>query len=275
MKKHYILVILACALVTLVPSRNSIVSAHDEDDAGSDVKVELRESNSIRAKAPTAVERLEKLRMEQEIKLKERLNATSSMRTGDDRMDDRMENRMEDKRPVGINARVASSTLRERMESRMENVKKLRMDEFKKRQKNIVSQLERALNNLKQIRSRLVSRIEKAESSGRDMTEPRRLITIADTKIDLAAKGIADFASHNASTTTASATTTVESDDEVDLTKPRQINVEVIKSIKDAHRALVDVVISIAHNMGVKCSRDDDSIHCEANTTVEATTTTP
>jgi hypothetical protein len=147
----------------------------------------------------------------------------------------------------------------------------VRLDIFKAQKTRLITQLELALNNLKQIRARIFSRIEKAESSGRTMTEARQKIAIADAKIVVAVQEIAKLAGFTPNATSTATTTATSTSPElspiIELGKARQLGEAAIKAIKDVRRALVDVTISIAHNMGVRCQVDGDGIKCNANAT--------
>ncbi len=121
----------------------------------------------------------------------------------------------------------------------------MRKEEFMIRKATLVRQLGIALNNLKQIRERISARINKVSAEGRNMTEAKRLLVIADGKITIAGQAITALAAINP---TASSTVTASST--IDLTKPRQAGDAAIKALKDAHKALVDVVVAIAQNMG-------------------------
>ncbi len=61
--------------------------------------------------------------------------------------------------------------------------RELELHLFKMHKDILVRQLNLAVTNLKQIRERIVSRIAKAETSGRNMTEPKALLVTADAKI--------------------------------------------------------------------------------------------
>lgn len=144
------------------------------------------------------------------------------------------------------NIRAASSTLEKR-----EILKEARNDVFKAKQDKLIKELTLSLNNLKQIRTRVSNRIDKAVSEGKNMTEPKRLLVGADQKIKVAEEAIKSLptmvpppvpAVKNASTT--------EDNRIVSLEKPRQIGEDAIKKIKVAKDALNAVVVSIAKNMG-------------------------
>jgi len=145
-------------------------------------------------------------------------------------------------------------------------------DVFAAQQMRVVRQLQLALDNLKQIQTRLQSRIEKAEQSGRNMTEPKALMAVATTKVMTAQsaidalKGItpspiispinSTSTGTSTATTTTTATTTATSSSTtggiVDLKQPRKAADNAIKAVKDAREALNAVVRSVAKNMGLK-----------------------
>ena len=127
----------------------------------------------------------------------------------------------------------------------------IRKDEFTTRKDTLAKQLDISIQNLKQIRERINSRITKAEQDGRDMTEAKRLLVIADTKITLAEQALTTF---KAVTPTASSTASTT----LDMSKPRQVADQAISSSKNAHEALVAVVQAIAHAMGLDLGNTND-----------------
>ncbi len=131
---------------------------------------------------------------------------------------------------------------------RREIRKDMRMDIFRIRKDAIIKQLTVSLNNLKQIRDRIASRIEKAASEGRDMTNAKSALVAADAKILVAINAVEALKAYTAPTATTTASST---DPIVDLTKPRQVGDAAIKAVKAAHEALVAVVRAIAHAMGL------------------------
>src|SRR6185369_8929686 len=101
----------------------------------------------------------------------------------------------------------------------------------------------------------------KAEQSGRTMTNAKNLLVIADQKITSAQSAIDTLANLSATSTIATstqATSTASTTTEVDLGKPRVIGSAAIRAVKDAQRALKDVVVAIAHSMGLKLGGDDN-----------------
>jgi uncharacterized protein YxeA len=146
------------------------------------------------------------------------------------------------------------------------NGKEMLSDAFHARKKNIEKQLQNALNNLKQIRERINSRITKATASGRDMTKAKSLLTIADNKITVAQNTINNLIKSLTATSTATSTASTT----VDLTKPRAFATDAQKAIKSAQKALVDVVVAIAHAMGLKIGNN----YATSTQPINATTTT-
>jgi hypothetical protein len=136
----------------------------------------------------------------------------------------------------------------------------LHLGEFKNRQENIVHQMDTALSNLNQIRDRINSRITKEQANGVDMSASITLLATADAKIAIASTSIASLEAYTPAASSTASTT-------IDLNTPRQLAENAIKSVGDARKALQDVVISIAHALGIDLDR-------EATTTVATTTVT-
>ncbi len=134
-------------------------------------------------------------------------------------------------------------------EERKEIRKKSRLDAFKIRQTAMVRQLSLSISNLEQIAGRVADRISKAETSGRDMTQAKNLLTVAREKIaeaKIAVQSVKDYVPP-----TVTATTTSDAFVSVDLVKPREVGAEAIKAVKEAKESLVAVVRAIAHAMGL------------------------
>ncbi|MEI6396521.1 MAG: hypothetical protein WCO48_00365 [Candidatus Taylorbacteria bacterium] len=136
-----------------------------------------------------------------------------------------------------------------------DNRKELRVDIFKLQQNNITRQLERSLENLKQVSSRISARITKAEQSGKTMTSAKALLVIAEEKMTAAETAVALFVAYSptASSTIAS-TSTAATSTNIQLDKPRQVASTAITAIKSAKDALNAVVVSIAQDMGINLS---------------------
>jgi len=152
-------------------------------------------------------------------------------------------------------ARFATST---ELKNRA-NLKELRMDQFAWLHNNLLKQVNHALTGIKDVRTRVVNRITIAEQNGRNMTEARRLLGIADEKIVFAEQAInelANFVPPAISATNNSVTIATP----VILEKPRVIGKKALDAIKDAEKSLRDVIREIAKSMGLKIGQNDDLI---------------
>ena len=138
--------------------------------------------------------------------------------------------------------RVASST-----EDRKEIANQARLDVFKAKQDRLIKELTLAIENIKQIRNRVSSRIDKAASEGRNMTEPKKLLVGVDQKITVAQDAVKALSTMTPPAPKGATT----SPDMVNVEKPRQIGEDAIKKVKVAREALNAVVVSIAKHMGL------------------------
>lgn len=166
------------------------------------------------------------------------------------------------------------------------NLQKVEKNVFEVQKAHLVAQLNKALSNLEQVRGRIANRIQKAEASGRNMANAKALLVTADTKIVAARNAINAFAGVSVTTSvvnsTTTATTTVSGTTStsqtststviVELSKPRQVGAGAIQAIQDAKKALVEVVIAIAHSMGLKVGQDG-TISSSTPTTTSPTNT--
>jgi hypothetical protein len=132
---------------------------------------------------------------------------------------------------------------------------------MEERKRFATHQFQVAVDNLSNIRERLSSRIHKEQATGRDMTDALRLLAIADAKIKIASDTMASL---NTSAPTASSTVTASTT--ANLDSARKLSQEAQKEIRDAQKALNDVVVAIAHAMGLDLGLDK-------HVTVEATST--
>ena len=149
-------------------------------------------------------------------------------------------------------ARLASST--DIMRNR-EGAKEARIDDFALQQSNLVAQSQHALDQLKEVRAKIADKISAAEQSGKSMTEANSLLAIADQKIADAETAISVVSSYvppaiSAAGTEATASSTVP------LDRPRAIGKTAIDAVNQAKKALNDVVVAIAHAMGIKVGQD-------------------
>lgn len=260
MKKHYYLLILALAIVAILPpmvhaesgsSSDASVGIEAEDTSDDNKPASIRERLRIKTEAGEIKEdvrnKLLNGRMATSTRIEVRAMAST---THEERMEIRTERR-EDVKEVREDMRErirSASSSDDRREIRME----MRKDTFEIRKQALVKQLEVSLNNLKQIRDRIASRIEKAEDAGKDMNAARELLVIADEKIvaaEMAVDGIIVFTPTDYLAAAADGSS-VAANSTIDLTKPREMAETAIKAIKEAHKALVDVVRSIAQTLG-------------------------
>lgn len=251
-KTHYLLATIALAAVLTIPTMVGAQSA------------EIETSTTIRASS-TGPGVLHKMRTEVKVKgqnlkanqdsrndLMRRISTSTASSTHPKRDIQRgahqdiktLRSDMQEDRKLASTS-AARKALRADMEVRM----------FQIRKEMLVKQLNLALANLKQIRGRIVSRIEKAELSGRNMTEARTALVTADAKLGNAQTQINVLANLSTSTipttvgtsTDATGSTTIK----VKLDKARQVGETAITAVKEARNALVLVVRAIAHNMGM------------------------
>ena len=149
---------------------------------------------------------------------------------------------------VKVNKDIRNNTIASTTQEKREIRTEMRKDIYIIERNRIVNQLNLSVNNLKQIRIRIEARIEKATQAGRDMGKAKSLLVIADNKITLAKQAIDSLKSLEAtSTVSTNAASTI-----IKLEKPRQMGVGAIKAVNDARKALNDVVVAIAHGMGLK-----------------------
>lgn len=275
MKKHYYLLIIAVlALASFVPvavraESGSSSNSSTDDSFETEVEIEIEheedESDDDSTSRPASIR--EKLRIKtesSEVREDVRTKLVNNRIATSTRVEVRMMASTTNGERVEIRTerREDASEIREEMRERIRSASSsddhreirtdMRKDIFEVRKQALVKQLEVSINNLKQIRDRIVSRIEKAEDAGKDMSDARELLIIADAKIvaaEIAIDGIivfapTDYLAAAADSSSAAASTTI------DLTKPREMAETAIRAIKEAHGALVDVVRSIAQTLG-------------------------
>lgn len=132
----------------------------------------------------------------------------------------------------------------------------MRRDVFNIQRQKIAQQLELSIQNLKQIRARIDSRIKKEQQNGKDMSAAIKLLIIADTKIATATDTLNAFKAFSPKLIIiASSTPQVTSNvtqQVIHLDVARQMMTIVQKDIKDAKKSLTDIVVAIAHAIGQK-----------------------
>lgn len=266
MKKHYyIYIVLALALATSLPV--AVRAQEDTDDSatlppaqetmqkppvppqgtaprpGAPVPAALREqlrnkNENIQNNVEVRNKMLENRRVG--TSTRPMIASTTRMERKDIR-DERREDVMDLRREGREDIRNATNT-QERREIRRD----MRKDIFEVRKNALLKQLAVSVENLKQVRDRIASRIEKAAATGRDMTAAKSALVTADAKITAALAAIDTFKSYTPPAPSATST-----DQSVGLDKPRQVADAALKAVKDAHESLTVVVRAIARAMGL------------------------
>lgn len=274
MKKHYYLYAIAIlALIAVLPTVTKAEQGSDDATSNTSASAQINTTAGVRILTP-----LEKLRAAkdareaniqknedsrnailQRIEIEKRkLGSTTPPRLvikNDIRMI--ASSTRAERQEIGDDRRAEAKNIRQEGREDMRNAsssgerreirKDMRKDEFKARKEAITRQLNVTLKNLKQIRARISSRIDKAVLEGRDMTKVKSLLVIADGKITLAEQAVNALVALNPTASSTTATSTPS----VDLGKPREVGDAAIKALQKAHEALVAVVVAIAHSMGL------------------------
>jgi hypothetical protein len=150
------------------------------------------------------------------------------------------------------------------------------LDLLKNKKDTLGKQLDVALKNLVDLRKRIGTRIEKDRNAGKDLSTVTPLLKIADTKL-MAAKQAVDavknYKPENSSTSPASSqnASTSQSNRLVDLKTIRTLVDKAQMAIKDAHKALNDVVVAIAKISG---NREDKKLPASPSATSPANSPT-
>ena len=118
---------------------------------------------------------------------------------------------------------------------------------LKERKDNLIKQLNVAIKNLTDLRKRIGSRIEKDRMAGKDLSSVSELLKIADAKLVIARDSVKAVQDYTPSTKEQLATTTTDSPTKlINLDQIRTLVDKSRAAIKDAHKALNDVVVAIA-----------------------------
>ncbi len=257
-KRNIALTMAALALVIALPAITRAEEGHDEADtqksAREQLRMENREADATKKRELSAIST--STRIIKNLKPEEVKNAIKEVRSD-----------IKDARKTATSSQIRKE---------LKRVEKFEI--FKIQHARLVRQLNLAVDNLKQIRDRLASRITKAEQSGRNMNEAKNLLSVADTKITAARQAIVTLSTYIPTATSTATSTEPTASTTVDLQKPRQIGEAAIKAVKDAHKALVDVVRSIAKNMGFRTGQATTTTPTNSpspTATTTATTTTP
>lgn len=215
------------------------------------------------------------------VPVREKIRAEVKTMVGGEREDGALRNRLLEQRPALASTTMASTTrarIEDRIETRNDRIEqgdkireearnerriasssadrlairaKAYLDAFKNRQEALVKQLNLSVSNLEQIIGRVSDRIDKVAATGRDMTEAKQLLTVANDKLAIAkstVQAVADYMppSMGTASTTASSTDLI-----VNLEKPREIGAKAIEAVKATREAITEVVKAIAHAMGL------------------------
>lgn len=137
----------------------------------------------------------------------------------------------------------ASSTLafKALKDERGELIRKMKTREFEVRKNALVLELNLSLKNLVNIRARIAERITNLETQGKNVTDAKANLLVADDKLAKARIAVDLFASTNTTPVVSTPTTTpspTTGESEVNLDNPRKIGNDAIKAVKDARDAL-------------------------------------
>ena len=231
-----------------------IVQAQDITiEAGTDAQIEIRPLPIDERPVPQRAAQIK-------ANIENRLEANKDARNA--LLEKKQEMRMELKADARMEKREqASASIMFKRDKRGAVAKKMEARAFEVRKAALLKLLTNSLENQTDIAARIESRIEKAEASGRTMTEARALLVTANEKHVKATAAVEALAALTPATSTVTASTTVEAD----LAKPRQVGDAAIKAVKESRDAYQKVVVAIAHNMGLKNEAN-------ASTTVEVQT---
>jgi hypothetical protein len=170
------------------------------------------------------------------------------------------------------NVRANQNLRNTKLDGRASTTRTILTTFFEIRRHIIESELQKALNNLKNVSSRIQSRIDKTSSSGRDMTDAKALLVTANVKI-LTAQNAIDAIKNLSATSTKSLIATSTASTTVDLNRPRLVAGNAQKDIKDAQKALNNVIVAIAKVMGLRLGNDNNKDRENSISSSTATTT--
>ena len=195
-------------------------------------------------------------------------SSTTKFQNIKERMEDRKENRQE-----------RQDDRQDRREDRQDNreqMKEMALDNLKQRRDDVTKNLDVAIRNLTELRKRIQNRIEKDRNSGKDMTKVNELLKVADQKLATAKNAVDSIKSYKPENSAVSSTTqnctsapcplpclnknNASSTDGqpkcivpfkvVALGPIRDLVEKAQNAIKDAHKALNEVVVAIAKISG-------------------------
>ncbi len=141
--------------------------------------------------------------------------------------------------------RASSTELFKKFKDEKREIKNTsKVNEFKIRKDALVKQLTLTLDNLTNIKGRISERISVLEGEGKDMTDAKSALTVAEGKLAVARTAVDALAKYVPVNSNGAAVESATAD--VELAKPRQIGDEAIKAVKDARDAFKEVVKYIA-----------------------------
>jgi hypothetical protein len=173
---------------------------------------------------------------------------------------------------------ISTTSLQVRLGEPGERREPMNFDMFRQRKENAAKQFEVAVNNLKNLRERIGSRIEKEQQNGKDMAKAKLLLGVADTKLT-ALKSAMDILKAYTPVKTdcevqprvANSTSTprgskdcinqpeVNASTTVNLDTARTLVENVQKAIRASQKALNDVIVEIAHSLGFKLGNPNEN----------------
>jgi membrane-associated HD superfamily phosphohydrolase len=151
-----------------------------------------------------------------------------------ERTEDRQENR-DDRRENRDELASKSQELRRNLEEKRDGE---RRDKLTKFWRKAAERLQKLINREKAMSQKIADRLERIQESGKDVTEQRRLLALADEAIQEAQDSLT-----NALTTLRAM---VDDNDPVAdiIATARELHKEVVGDIRVAHKALIDVIVS-------------------------------
>lgn len=158
------------------------------------------------------------------------------------RLDERKDVRMEKKEDIKDLRASTTAEMRANQSERKDTRDRMRENVFKIRRDAIVKQFNISISNLKNIASRIQTRIDKIRAEGKDVSASIALLATANIKLTKAQADVAVVANMLPPMTTNASST-----GEIDLAKPRLAAETAQKSIQDAREAIRKTVLSLPH----------------------------
>lgn len=150
--------------------------------------------------------------------------------------------------------------IKKEVESRKENARKMRRDVFEIRRNAIIRELNQSIENLTDLQTRALARLDKSRADGNNVTEAEALFDTANSKLVKAKADVAAFIDLSSTASSSSST-------EIDLAKPRELSNTATQSVKAAREAFKKAVVALAHTLGKKEGRPATATSTSATTT--------